>query len=368
MKAIDHLNDPMMTTFVKLAEAYAVPDFVRHALPDELSAPDTINSHSYALPSKQALPLNTKAATWLSAMYFDNCQEGYSEFEIKQARSRIRDAMGIFQLQWPERREVVDEVPAEAYLIEKQGRGLLPVRNAAEAMVAKAYLLEHAASFDTPSLKQASSRLLDRFSEMNLTMPDKDCYPLELAAGRFTLIADDVAKAATARARIANLYGMSDDADKFFKLAKDIGDFDSLLPEDLSTSVTSVFEKFDATPTGKTAGCKPVNKYPRSFISKWAANTSIVLAGTGEVYRANDLAKLPAAVLGEIEKSAGVKLSDSLGLFLDPAKVTEAADNFNRWQSKKAAALLKRAGVQPVVKVGGNELLSEQDWATLASE
>jgi hypothetical protein len=145
-------------------------------------------------------------------------------------------------------------------------------------------------------------------------------------------------------------------------------DFEGLLPEDLSASVVSVFEKFDNSEVGKTAGCRPINRYPRGFVCKWAADTKVVLAGTGEVYRSSDIARLPVSVLGEIEKSAGVKLSDSLGLFLDPAKVAEAADSFNRLQSKKVAHLLKRAGVQPAVRVGGEELISEQDWKVLAGE
>lgn len=368
MKATDHLNDPMMATFAKLASNYSVPDFVRHATEEDLSAPDRVGSHSYALPSKQALPLHTKAAVWLSAMYLDNCQDGYSEFEIKQAKSRIRDAMGIFQLQWPEPQPAVDEVPAEAYLLEKHGRKLLPVRNEAEAKVAKAYLAEHQESFDSESLKQASANLLDRFSSLKLSLPEKDRYDLELAAGRFTLIADDVAKAAKERSNVARLFRLDDESAGFAKLAQDMSDFEGLLPEDLATSVVSVFDKFDKSEVGKTANCKPINRYPRGFVTKWAADTSVVLAGTGEVYRTKDIAKLPAGVLKEVEKSAGVNLADSLGLFLDPAKVAAAADSFDRLQSRKTARLLKQAGVHPVTKVGGEEMLSEQDWKALASE
>lgn len=367
MNPIDHLNDPMMKTFVKLASQYNVPDFVREAAGEDLAAPKAAGAHTYALPSRKALPIHNKAAAWLSAMYFDADKKPYGEFEIKQARSRIQQALDLFEIEWPKHSITEEVIPAEAYLVEKQGRGILPVRNENELKLAKAYLSEHRGGFDQATLKEASGKLLDRADALGFTLADRDRYVLELDAGRFTLATDEVVKAAKSRSGVAKMYGMTDTADKFHKLANDISDFGILLSEELADETLAAFAQFDESKAGRVAGLGQPNRYPRSFVSKWANDRKVVFSATGDVYSSQDIAKLPQSVLSEVAKAANLQTADQLGLFLDPDRVAEAAASLDSVSAAKAARLLKKAGVKPVHE-GETAVLTADDWKALAGE
>ena len=370
---IDHLHDPLRVEFVKIAKLYEVPDFVLNATEEQLTVPKEASSRAYAMPTRKALPLVNKVATWLSAAYL--MENPTLPQNVKDAALRVlRGAANVYGIDLPTRKPEpeVQEPQAEDYLIDtelKSGRvRRLPVRNLQEAKMAVAYLKEHRHEFPWELRREASSRLLQKAASLQLELPEADQRMLNIDAANFVAPEDQLCELLTSRSRLAAHLGFPEEAESFQKLAKAVAGTNGMVVEgELAGDILDVVEAFDRQIGRKSASLDGVEVMTNDQFVAWADRMCVLKSG--HVFDREDFRNLSVTDIVTATGLTTEQVADETGLWVETRKVAEAFEGLDIHKAQRAADLCERNGLKSNVKIARSlPTLSREDLLALAGQ
>lgn len=367
MPAIDHLRDPLKSQFVAFSYEYDIPEFVKNASDVQLSEPALTVHNAYALPARKALPLHTKAAAWLSAVYLDANVE-LTSYERKVATSNLKRAFDVFGMPWPEKKETASEPqPVDAdYLISFEKNGAvhrrMPVRNPDEAKVAVAYLQEHRLELPVETRKQASERLLIHLAKFAVEVKAGDAERLQKDACQCFVHSDDLHSFLSKRASMSSAAGFTEVGAEFRKAAEAVKGIDSILDApDLLVEVFSTVEELERKLNiPKYAAVDQIDVIAATHVEDYLDKA--VVMKSGHLYQSSDdiaphVSKIPDLNINEIKPD---------GLTVDTVKLAAALENLTEERANAVALILKKAGVEANIFLPPETGNKDEDWRILA--
>lgn len=372
MRTLDHLTDPLRVEFVKLANHYEVPEYVRDATDEQLQPPEGPVGRVYALPSRKALPLHTKVATWLSAAYLDQGIGDYSSYEKSLAARNIKAAANVHGIELPKKKaQEVEASPSdEDYLIsvttDAGTRRRLPVRNEMEAKVALAYLKEHRLELPWEVRQQASSNFLVKAAQYKLAISEDDDYQLNSDAANFVAEPDQLAELLKTRSLVATHLGLTSQADKLLKLSKAVLAPNGIVVEgNLAGEILSAVEMFDHSIGRKTAAVDYIPVVTNEQFAKWADNVCVFKSG--HVYDRTSFRKLPVLGVSVAADCKPEDIADLTGLWMDVEKAAAVFENLSEDAANRVAKVCEHHGVKRSAYIEKEARLTESDWKALAN-
>lgn len=193
----DHTQDLTGTEKHRLTQICPAPEFVKSASHDQLCGnPETLEAHLYANATDRVYPCHTKAATWMSALFFGDKCDQLSQTKAAQAKQRIWKAAGYWGIQ-PMVQDAWDKVAAakqagvhnltddDFALVWEQGgkkERHYPLRNAAEVKQASNWFNEHHAQFNFDDKHMMATRILEKAAAYNAAVENAEL--LQRCAGR----------------------------------------------------------------------------------------------------------------------------------------------------------------------------------------
>lgn len=93
MLILDHTQDLSGANQHRLTQLYVPPDFVKQASHEQLcGGEDPLQPHLYGNAARRVYPCHTKAATWMSALFFGDKKDSLSPVEQSGVEARLKQA------------------------------------------------------------------------------------------------------------------------------------------------------------------------------------------------------------------------------------------------------------------------------------
>ena len=337
----DHTQDLTGTEKHRLTQICPAPDFVKSASHDQLCGdPEKLEPHLYANATDRVYPCHSKAATWMSALFFGDKRDQLPQTKAAQAEQRILKAASYWGIQ-PLVQEAWDKVAAAkqagvhnltdddfALVWENDGRKErhYPLRNAAEVKHASAWFGENHSQFGFADKHMMATRILEKAASYNTGVENAEL--LQRCSGRGYCPKDDAAAAWDKRAAlVANVN--PDYAQQASKMAASIRSSDMEIHEQgRRVKMASLMDQYDRV-TGlrrlysadgglerpEDVLFKVTEKVARDFISEHVQTIN------GAIYEKAALSQLD---ISQIQKWMGDDIADACGgVLLDTEKLAE---------------------------------------------
>lgn len=352
----------------RYSKLYSFPDYVKQASAEQIfQLPEDLPSTVFADVRKRQFPCHTKAATWLSYLFF---LEKKADIHQKIAQW-IEDALNRYADRWGLSGDIErlrekhaelharDPLPDSAYMLVWAGDNgykerHYPVTGPASLKQAAAWFEQHRYTFPFEDRLTMANKLLEKASEFGCGFGDETDVLLEKQAGHGSydpaVVAHHVrnrVKAATRVPReirlnmskladaVVNAPGLAQDPAHCRMLAKTIDDFDGL---------THMRGKYSSLiPSPEDVVFPAVWKVARAFVDSGCTLT------TGTVYDRSDFSKL---ALSEVRDLLGDDIASEVsdGLMVNGEKLAEVAATLPRGDAAMLDRVLNDNGINPVIK------------------
>jgi hypothetical protein len=383
---LDSTGDVNYQIIDRLAKTYDLPDYVKQASQEETLNPAELPSSAYADNGLRQFPCHTKAACYVSSLFFLEHAGQLSEQKrelVRQRLTKFAEDFGIAadvmkadgvrrslrqqekESSWPDSAFAIVETRPDG---SKDRR--YPLRSGAEVQKAASWLLQHRDRFTFAERHKLATAILDKAAEFNVAFETTVDYELEKQAGRGTY---DPAEAASMLRGRAYLQGVPQPAkEQLQKLAMAL-DANPLLAEDPSTTLelAKTVDQFDRVHhlTAKYAEglCRPEDVLfagSLKYASEFVKNACHML--TGSIYQKEQFAKLS---LASVRDAFGDELARdvSTGLLVDPTKMAEVASTLPLPDAQLLDQLMKAAGEDPAAVKAAEFKPSEAERRQLAA-
>jgi hypothetical protein len=208
MTVLDLTSDDSRQVFHRLTTLYPPPLYVKQAAHTSLEPPETLPTTAFADVVNKQYPCHTKAATYISWMYFLEARPELPEKAAGLIESRLTNyaerwgIAGDVALHKEKRatahRDNLDVLPDSSFAIvwvsaagDKERR--LPLRNPGEAKVAAAWFAEHRDSFKWDDRQVIANKILDKAAALGAGLGEDLDDLLEKQAGRGVFVPSRVA-------------------------------------------------------------------------------------------------------------------------------------------------------------------------------
>lgn len=363
---LDQTGDVTRQDLHRFAKLYVFPTYVKQAdTAKTLNHDESLPSTAYADVRFRQFPCHTKAATWVSCLFF---LEKQAELHPKIAEF-ISERLAGFADDWGiakdirELREKVAEVnrehlPDSAYMrvwVDTSGNKQrdYPLRSAMEVKAAADWFGQHRYHFPFDERKVMASRLLEKANAFAASLDDNVDEMLERQAGRGTYAPEKVAEALRDRALVPGC--LPELAEGLRKLAQTVESNPYLATcPDSAAGLCATVDTFDRA-TGLVEAYGPLIPPPEDLVfatayktARAAIDESCMLI-TGAVYNKNDFSRLKVA---EIRDAFGDVVADDVanGLMVDPDKMAEVAATFPRPDAQLLDNVLTENAIFPMLK------------------
>ncbi len=121
---IDFNNDDDLQVLGEISEYEGLPDFVKKADAELMSAASELPKEAFAIPSTRLYPMYDQASTWLSSRYFVKSANSIPEPTRSTVENVLKEACSLFDITWPD--TVVDpapEISKSAYALSEEHGG-----------------------------------------------------------------------------------------------------------------------------------------------------------------------------------------------------------------------------------------------------
>ena len=214
---LDHTHDLSGTETHRLTQLYPPPEFVKQASRDQLYGPEdssTQPAHLYADVRKQNYPCHSKAATWMSALFFLEKGTQYKAAEAQAIGQRLEKAAAYFQIQ-PEldqlKRAMAEDsgddlaklADADFALVwaSEQGKDRhYPLRNAQEVKMASEWFTQYRDQFTFTDRHTMANKICIKAAEHHVMLDDPEMF--QKTAGFGHCAADLIAQTLEKRANL----------------------------------------------------------------------------------------------------------------------------------------------------------------------
>ena len=343
---IDPVSDSGFVKLCQLSKVFDLPEFVKQSSMDEQIDAKTLPAISFADSVKRVFPIHTKAAAYLSYLYFLDQKKDMAQTEINRASSGFRKAGSIwginteFTLADAEYKKATSIQPAEkiAHAIIAEGLEFLPINTASNVMSSAREFEDSRHSLPYGLRYSAANALLKAAVDMHLTT---DMLPecVHKSAGKGLTTKEAATKELCWRIK-------EEKSAKIKDALKPTADFldqleDGILPREAAEKVAKTIAAYDeATGVYKNYGKNvPLPEDVLFAFTKFAADSILdtFTEVNGVTYRADDLAA------AEVDKLFG---TDTIGLFgSDMSKVAMVVSN-DEAAAKMFNAALRAKGVK----------------------
>ena len=197
---MDQTQDLSLTSLHEYTQIYGdIPSYVKEASQAETLSPDGLSDISYADIVNRRFPIHTKAACYISSLYFLENRESIAPVTREHISARLAKAAAQHGIS-----EDIAELTMRSEQLKKEASYYLPedcmlpeearypLRNSAEVKEAADYLLKYRAWFPLETRIGMASRVLDKAASFGVEFePDVD-LALQKQAGRGLYNPDEV--------------------------------------------------------------------------------------------------------------------------------------------------------------------------------
>jgi hypothetical protein len=375
------------TNFVDLhlySRMYPFPEYVKQAAPIETLSPRELPSTAYADPRKRQFPCQTKAATWVSALFF---LEKKAQIHPKNAafiRAGLTqfarhhgieaDIKALTERYSELHKQSAADLPDSAFaIVWVDGSGgkdrRYPLCNAMEVKAAAEWFSEHRDHFIFGDRQRIAEKILEKAAQFGVGFSPELDDLLEKQAGRGVYDPGEAAALLRDRARLKNAHPEA--CDRLVKLAEAI-EGNAMLAEDPNTTahLAATIDQFD-----RTFGVKYSRLIPRpedvlfkGSIKHAAAYTKVACGLlTGSIYDRNQFAKLS---VDQVRDALGNNIARAVtsGLGIDPEKMADVAPTLPLPDAQRLDRIMASVGQLPLRSKAGAVGLKQNDREKLAAE
>lgn len=359
-----------------------LPDFVSDADTTSIKeAEQSLQSNQFADPVSRRYPIHTKAATWVSCLYFFGDRANGVTWDGARAPEAVQDrlekAAAVYKL-LPDLRDlqgrikeastIPSSLPENAFALAETFAGKrvlrLPINNEAAIRKSASMFITNRDSYPLAWRKKAARALLVAMSDKDVRVdePVLDCVvkaaclyrrPTEEVISsliRRYYVADEKTREMTAKVASAILSGRTD----FEELAEALDQADTATHAD-----TYYGDAFQRPEEMLFAGVPRTAKQ---------ASADVVTLTSGSAYRAGDLLKAGARAFQAVDDVYAAALGENP----TAEKMAEIAVTIPRTDAKVLERTLAACGIKPLEKEASRKGLpstgSQEEWASFFQE
>lgn len=387
---LDHTQDLSGVETHRLTSLYELPDFVKQASGERLYGnPETLPQHVYGDPLSRLYPCHTKAATWMSALFFFDKKAGLEpkgaaaiEANILKQASWFHILKDVEQLRDKIANNIktdLDRLPDEDFALVWVGDDNTksrnyPVRNQEELKAASTWFRRYRDDFTFADRNQIASKLVEKAAAYSVSLEHQEM--IEQTAGLGYCAATDIADALEKRANLTNR--SHTDLSKEMRNLATIVRGNALDARDAGTrlKLAAVMDQFDR----ETKLCRMYDegglerpeeilfriteKHANEFLSRYVQMTS------GTVYEKAALETIP---LDHVRSWMGDEFADEVaagGLLVDAEKIAAIAPTLPRGDAEMFDQMAGAARVVPFArdKAAFDQGISMEEMAGMASQ
>lgn len=366
---LDQTGDVSRTDLNRFSRLYEFPDFVKNAkAQDTLSPPRELRSTAFADCRRREFPIHTKAATWMSYLYFlEKCSNLHPT-----TSGMIRERLNQAAAQWGVSSEVkhLQEKHAELqkghladsdYMLvwaseDGTKERLYPLRNSMEVKVASEWFMAHRDHWGYDDRRTMASRLLEKANAFGVAFPDETDTALEQQVGRGTYVPKQAADHIRNRVRAAPQQVPHAILDGMTKLAEAVESNPHLATcSESIQGMCRTVSQFDSDITKLAGNYSALLPRPENIfcgaafkVAEAALEDSVQLA-TGRVYHRDEMAKVALSDLRDVlgDDLAGEMAS---GLSVDPEKLADIAPTLPKPDAELLDRVMDDNNVRPMFK------------------
>jgi hypothetical protein len=365
----------------RLCQLYEAPDFVKQASVEQLCGMETTPPHLFADQLHRRYPMGTKAATWLSSVFFVEKRAELAPREAAMIDARLMEAADYWGLanQFAALKEKAAEMaqddlsrlPNEDFAWVAGTERQLPLRNALEVKAAAEYLHKWRDEFAFPDRQKMARAILQKAARYGAGLSDHDEF-LERVAGFGGCSATEAAQLVYDRAKLARAKDQ-EVATELEKMAQMIlaNPVKSRSPHRLAKVAETIdqLDRFlhlrdysEAIPRAEDVLFRITKKTASAFAEQHLATQS------GSVYDRDDLARLRTK---DVRRFLGDELADATtgdGIHVDGTKLAEIVPTLPLGDARIFDQLCSDVGVRRFAKeAAARQGLTRQDLLGMAA-
>ena len=365
MKHRDHIADTNGVELHRLSKLYTLPDFVKNADFAETWQPTELARSVYADPNNNQYPCNNAAATFLSALYF---QEKRAEFHSKIASWidqrlehfikywRIKESVDAMKNRWVElHKNADDKLPDSDFGYVWVGENgvkdrSLRLKNAAEVKVAAGWLNQYRDRLIWNDRHTIAKKILEKSARYGASLGDHEQF-IERQAGRGIPDPAEVVQMLQDRAKLAESPVHREAIEKLAEIVESKPRFALAPPQLIKLAETTDMMDRAMHLVGRYTDMiqRPEDVIFKATLNniKQACDDACALT-TGNIYDREDFTKV---ALADVKALFGSDFSGEVQSGLDgvdPEKMAELAATLPRPDAELFDRLMTEAGVHPI--------------------
>jgi hypothetical protein len=385
-KILDQNQDSNGELLAKYAEQFELPDFVRKAdLNAEVRSSEQTPAAAFADGAARQFPCHTKAAAWMSTLYFLHNREQLpagSAIRIGQQLEKFADYWGIsataqklkqayLEKQSSDLASLPDNDFAFVWVDEAGTRDRrLPLRNTVEVKSAAEWLDRYWSEFPFTDRHTIANKIMAKAAELGASLGTY-AVRIEKMAGHGVCSPDKVVNQLMLRSMMAKEPQVKHAMRKMATTIKEKPK-ETLGPDEL----VKLAETIDQIDRNLLFNIKyPLSdlKRPEEFLFEVTysemqkLSTDHCVLTSGSIYHVTDFQKLG---LSDVRDVFGTDFADDVtsGLRLDPVKFADIAATLPRPDAELLDDLMKTAGVAPVMKQAAKQKIgfTQDTWDAMA--
>lgn len=363
---MDQTDDVSRQELYRLSKLYDFPDYVKQASHSQLLSPDPkIPETGFADPRGKKYCCATKAATWLSYLFFLEKQATMHP----KISGWIRQRLDGFSNYWglsadvkrlEEKHAAVNRerlTDADYLMVWRSENGdtqrQYPIRNSGELKVAADWFAANRDHFVFSDRRTMAEKLLEKANKFATVFPESLEDLLEKQAGHGSFVPREVSQLLRQRLKVARA------DEQFRRPIEELADSIERSPQiasypDKACKLASTIDSLDRA-LGLVSHYSPTLPRPEDVLFKisWkiarAALDDACHLTTGSVYSKAEFAKL---ALHDIRAAFGHQIAEevSCGLMVDPEKMAEIATTLPRADAQLLDRVLSESGIFPMSK------------------
>lgn len=366
---LDQVDDRNHQDLHQFSRVYSLPEYVKQASTSQTCEvqPD-LPSTAFADMSRRKFPCHTKAACYISTMFFLEKRGGLHPNTVAQVAQRLQK----FANHWGIQKDVsdlmvkhsqhhttsLDSLPDSSFALVWAGddgskERRYPLRNSMEVKVAATWFDQYRDRFIFADRQRMAEKILEKAAEFGAGLSEDLDDMLEKQAGHG--VYDPVEAAQMIRDRSKIITASAEVKEGFVKLAQQV-ETNPLLAEDLTTTanLAATIDQLDRTfgLVGKYSAKIP---RPEDVLFKgtlktaraWVKNACVTL--TGAIYEKSQFAKLSVAHIHDL-LGDDIARAVTSGIRVDPEKMAEVASTLPLGDAVVLDRIMASIGQAPAPK------------------
>ena len=379
---LDPASDANLEELARLAKLYDFPAYVKQADIDFTTNPTNIGVNAYADPLRKKFACHTKAATWLSGLYFNEKKAEYHPKDRKRVAARlekfsdyfgIRSAYDAVEKQASELNS--QQLPDSSYAyvwVDDQGNKdrHLPLDSAMNVKAAAEWLGKYRDHLPFSDRSVIANKILEKAASFSTALPSESVDMLEKQAGHGVPDPSEISKMIEQRASLAPRQAQRDE---ILKLAAAVRSTPKVALEKQSLiKLASTIDDIDNKMLNLRGNYTDVIQRPEDVIFKVtftkaaSEQAELCTLQTGKVYKNTQLSKLARE---DVESVFGSDFANEVctGLDIDPVKMAEVAHTLPTPDAELLEHLLSEVGQGPQFAKQANDSMPEDTLQALAA-